>query len=184
MCVCGEEIGELGDHCFACRRSNSKILRHTMINECISSSLRSAGVPNKMEPLDVEGKYNLRPDGVSLIPFTYGRSLAWDVSCIHPLAQSHRDNNHEPGQAATSIEKKKRKKYDCLNAEFIFEPIIFDTVGAIGKSSMAVIKGIGSRIKQRTGDSRATSQLRQKLAILIQKGNNLALSFAFKDQSP
>ena len=162
MFVCGEEIGELWDHCFACRRSTSKILRHTMISECISSSLRSAGVPNKMEPLDVEGKYNLRPDEISLIPFTYGRSLAWDVACIHPLAQSHRNNKHEPGQAATSIEKKKRKKYDCLNA---------------------VIKGIGSRIKQRTGNSRATSQLRQKLAILIQKGNNLALSFTCKQQS-
>ena len=175
-CVCGEEIDAFGHHCFVCNRNNEKILRHTMVNECVSRALKSAGLPNKMEPRYLAYDKGLRPDGVTQIPFQRGKCLTWDVSCPHPLCVSHIKCNNSSGKLSTICEELKQKKYSCLEENYIFSPIIIDTIGAYGSQTETTIKEIGARIRKKSGSLIATSQYRQQLSINLQKGNHLCFN--------
>ena len=114
-CKCGGRVDAFGTHCFVCSRNNGRILRQTMVNDCVSSSLRLAGIPNIKEPQNTQYQNNVRPDGISLIPFQSGKCLAWDVSCPHPLRASHAQINTTPGSAASAVEVQKENKYSCTN---------------------------------------------------------------------
>ena len=50
-CVCGEVIDPQGDHLMKCRRGNEWDMRHTALNQCISSIVRSAKLPVSLETL-------------------------------------------------------------------------------------------------------------------------------------
>ena len=179
QCICGEKIDTFGHHCFVCNRNNGKILRHTMVNECVSRTLTSAGLPNKLEPRNISDCEHLRPDGVTLIPYKRGKSLAWDVSCPHPLCASHVKNNTNCGKLSTQCEELKSKKYSCLEEKYNFCPIIIDTIGAYGCKTEAIITEIGRLLKKKTGSILATSHFRQRLSIVLQKGNFCCFNFNF-----
>ena len=180
-CKCGIEIDTLGGHCFACSRNPGKILRHTMVNDCLSSTLQSAGISNIKEPTGVMNEYHLRPDGMTLIPFKRGQCLTWDVSCPHPLCASHVQTNKEPGDLSSTIELKKRNKYCSLTNNFIFEPVIIDTIGAHGKSTENLLKLIGKLIIQKTKNKQSATSFRQRLSVAVQKGNSIALAFSLQN---
>ena len=127
-CKCGSKIDNLGIHCFACKRNNGKILRHTMVNEIISRALKTAACPNIQEPSYIS--QNVRPDGITTIPFRSGKSLAWDFTCPHPLVESALSLNIKRGALAHNKENKKAHKYSCLAIEHIFAPIAIDSIGA------------------------------------------------------
>ena len=154
-----------------------------MVNSCISSAFRSAGIPNKVEPNNFESEYGVRPDGVSLIPFRRGQCIAWDVSIPHPLCESHAPSNNKCGQLACKVEHQKDKKYEPLKDRFHFSPIIIDTIGAYGAKTTQTIKEIGNKIRRKTGNQMASAHLRQKISIAIQKGNHMDLMFAFSTVS-
>jgi len=50
-------------------------------------------------------------------------------------------------------------------------PVAIETSGAWGKQAIGLIKEIGRRIAAITYDNRATSFLRQRLSIAVQRGN-------------
>ena len=147
-----------------------------MVNDCLSSTLQSAGISNIKEP-----EYHLRPDGMTLIPFKRGQCLTWDVSCPHPLCASHVQTNKEPGDLSSTIELKKRNKYCSLTNNFIFEPVIIDTIGAHGKSTENLLKLIGKLIIQKTKNKQSATFFKQRLSVAVQKGNNIALSFSLEN---
>ena len=177
-CKCGINIDEFGGHCFACSRNHGKILRHTMVNDVISSSLRSAGIPNRKEPENLSCCPGLRPDGITLIPFSSGRCLTWDVSCPHPLCASHLGKNKKPGGVANFVETTKNRKYSIIKNTHTFSPIIVDTLGAYGDETQTLLANIGKRLFQITGNKKAASHFRQRISIAVQKGNYKALSFS------
>ena len=177
QCKCEKIVDALGEHCFACSRNNGKILRHTMLNECISRTLKSIRLPNKTEPTTIGSHLNIRPDGVTLIPYQKGKPLAWDVSCPHPICDSHMINSSFAGAAATSCEAKKTTKYRGLNENYVFMPIIIDSIGAYGRQTAQLIEEIGRRLNASTGTSNASNFFKQRLSINIQKGNKLIIYF-------
>jgi hypothetical protein len=61
------------------------------------------------------------------------------------------------------------------SGDYIFAPIAVENLGAWGPSALAIFAEIGGRIAARTGDPRATSFLRQRMDIAVQKGNAAAV---------
>ncbi len=177
-CQCGQLVDEHGDHSFACRKNNGKILRHSMINDCFSRGLKSAKLPNITEPVGLPGSQHLRPDGITVIPFKEGKSLAWDVTCPHPICSSwlHRVTT---GKSATEeVEQRKKKKYAQLQDRYIFTPIAIDTIGAYGPDTKIFLQDICRRLVKMTDNPKAGSQFRQRLSIAVQRGNSKTLSFS------
>ena len=86
VCKCGMVCDRYAMHSFSCKKNNGKIIRHNIINHIFHMSLLSAGIPNALERNNLINSNNLRPDGITLIPFTKGKSLVWDVTFPHPLA--------------------------------------------------------------------------------------------------
>ena len=80
------------------------------------------------------------------------------------------------GQAASIGEKAKENKYQELSEDYIFSPISVETLGPWGEQSMELLRDIGSRIAERTGDKRQTSYLFQRLSIAVQRGNAMSIS--------
>ena len=97
---------------------------------------------------------NLKPDGISIIPWTSGKPLAWDVTCAHPLAQSWTGTSRRGESAvATAVEAKKRSKYKDLENNFHFEPVSMETLDRMGETTALYIKRLGKRIFDGTRDT-------------------------------
>lgn len=175
--LCGSKADGFGGHAFNCPRSTGRHIRHRLMNDVINRALHSAKIPTRLEPVGLLPESNLKPDGISLIPWSTGKPLAWDVTCAHPLAHSWLGTCQRGESAvATAVESKKRAKYRALVTNFHFEPVSVETLGGIGESTASLLKIIGGRIAADTDDNNSTMFLRQRLAIAIQVGNSACLS--------
>ena len=79
----------------------------------------------------------------------------------------------EVGIAANSVEERKRRKYAALAEVHQFEPNAVETMGVYGGSTGVIIRAIGRRLAEATGEPREATWFRQNLAIAIavQRGN-------------
>jgi len=106
------------------------------------------------------------------IPWRRGRCLAWDATCPDTFATCHvTPCSDEAGSAAANAEIRKCHKYQDIICGVDFVPVAIETSGAWGKQAIGLIKEIGRRIAAITYDNRATSFLRQRLSIAVQRGN-------------
>ena len=58
----------------------------------------------------------------------------------------------ETGAAANSPEKRKRRKYAALSEAHQFEPIAVETMGVHGESTGVILREIGRRLVEATGE--------------------------------
>ena len=147
-----------------------------MVNDIISRSLSTAGYPTISEPAYVTD--NVRPDGITKSSFYGGKSLAWDVTFLHLLCSSYLHIAKTKSAVANSCENKKRTKYAALMSKYEFAPIAIESFGSYGDSAIDVIRLIGKKLNQRFGDQKASSQLRQKISLTLQKGNAAIMKFS------
>ena len=125
-----------------------------------------------MEPQGLSRKTCLRPDGLTLFPFKEGRCLVWDFTCIDTIAKSYiNETRVSPGSAAEKAEKAKLAKYEELRKDYYMVPIAVETFGAFGPEGASLIKTIGKRIQDLTGEKRSTFFLFQSIFIAVQRGN-------------
>ena len=52
--------------------------------------MASAGIPSTLKPSGLSRSDGKRPDGLTSVPCTHGRSLVWDVTVPDTLAPSYR----------------------------------------------------------------------------------------------
>ena len=88
----------------------------------------------------------------------------------------------EAGTAATSAEERKRHKYAALAEAHQFEPIAFETLGVYGESTGDILRAIGRRLVEATGEPREVNWFRQNLAIAIQRGNAFSILSAGRER--
>ena len=181
-CVCGATVDAYGTHGLSCQRSGGRLPCHASVNETIRRALVSGGVPAVLEPVGVCRDDSKRPDGMSLIPWRRGLLLLWDFTCSDTLAPSHLATSVRGAgrladssealkrRKADSSEALKRRKYSSLTVTFHF-PLCVETLGAWGSSARELIRRIGSRVMERTGDVRATQFLIQHVSLDVQRGN-------------
>ena len=185
-CVCGAESDSKGNHALCCKLQRGRLARHSLCNGIILRALNSAGIPSEIEPTGLSRTDGKRPDGVSLIPWSHGKSVVWDFTCAHRLATSMRHLASEPGAPIAAYrEGLKALKYKELTMQnsLVFHPESCETFGGFGPQSMDFVKEIGAKIAAKTGDKRASTFLRQRLGIAIQIGNTVAISEAISKYS-
>ena len=124
-----------------------------------------------------------RPDVLTVFPFSRGRSLVWDCTCVDTFAGAHLNRSAmETATAANSAEERKRHKYAALAEAHQFEPIAVDTMGVYGESTGAILRATGRRFVEVTGEPREVNWFRQNLAIAIQRGNAFSILSAGRER--
>ena len=68
-------MDSLGLHGLSCKLSAGRHPRHSALNDVVKRYLRSAGVPSVLEPVGVDRGDGKRPDGITVAPFSRGKSL-------------------------------------------------------------------------------------------------------------
>ena len=152
FCSCGSEVRADGRHGLSCKKSSGRFPRHSMINDIIKRALTSAGLPFQLEPVGLTRSDGKRADGVTLIPWFRGASLAWDATVVDALAPSNilRSSNH-PGSTVIAAEERKTTKYQELTDRgYIFQPIAFEVQGRAGPSTEKFLFDLGKRLIKET----------------------------------
>ena len=86
---CGKPADKFGHHGLSCRSSQGRIPRHQMLNDIIHRSLASSNISSRLEPSGLYRADGKRPDGVTLIPWSDGKFLVWDATCMDTFCDSH-----------------------------------------------------------------------------------------------
>ncbi|XP_043202745.1 uncharacterized protein LOC122370853 [Amphibalanus amphitrite] len=171
-CRCGSLADSLGHHALTCRLSAGRHPRHTALNDVIKRALQTVGLPSLLEPTGIDRGDGKRPDGLTLFPFTEGKSLVWDATCVNTYAASHLPATAAAaGAAARDAEERKMRKYSGLADRFQIQPVAIETSGVYGPATSRFISLLGGRLVSVTGDARESSWLRQRLALAVVRGN-------------
>ena len=175
-CICGKLVNELGRHGLSCKNAKGTHARHSQANDLIKRALGSAQVPAIREPPGLVRSDFKRPDGLTLYPWSQGKSLVWDFTCSDTLAPSHvTATSSEAGKSASQSERNKLRHYEELTGNYIVMPVAVETMGPWGQIGLKFIKDLGSRIADVTGENRSTSFLFQSLSMAIQRGNAISV---------
>ena len=144
ICICGNQVEENGLHGLSCLKSAGRRSRHDAINDLIKHSLVSAGFPSVLEPTGTCLEDGRRPDGMTMIPFSKGKALLWDATCVDTYATSHLNlSSVTAGAAASEAEIKKQNKYRSLSNDCNFVAVGVETSGVLGKQRSQFIKRLG-----------------------------------------
>lgn len=173
ICSCGADVDALGLHGLSCRKSAGRFSRHAALNDIIRRSLVTINIPCSLEPNGIFRKDGKRPDGMSIVPWTMGRPLVWDATCVDTLAPSHiHGTKIKAGAAAEAAENSKHLKYDNISsAYYFFKAFGVETLGPWGPDAHYLFGQISKKLKDKTNDPRAGSFLAQRISIAIQRGN-------------
>ena len=169
-CSCGEQVDSHGIHGLSCRTSAGRSARHFMLNDIIFRALASAGIPSVKEPVGL-GSYvdeggvekGLRPEGLTLIPWSSGRCLAWDATVSDTLVPSYLPLSiHSAGAVAEAAAYRKRRKYSSISGTHYFIPVAIETLGPICEEGASFISAIAEKISRATDDQREKTFLFQR----------------------
>jgi len=171
-CACGAVVDSWGLHKLDCKvYALAKIARHDSVNDVLSRALRQAQVSNRVEPSGLSPDRNIRPDGLTVMPWSKGRALIWDVTIRNTYAVSYLpQSSRRVGSVAEHAEKEKRAHYRSLLNQYSFVPFVIETSGLWSGEALEFTKQIGARITEITGEERATSFLRQRISIEAIRG--------------
>src|SRR5438876_3016653 len=154
-CRCGAIVDIYGSHAFVCKLAGARHTRHFAINDIVARSISAAGVPIAKEPSGIFRTDLKRPDGVTLVPWSGGRALAWDATIASTLAESYlAASASQAGCAAESAAAKKIAKYSGIPQEFFFQPLAFESLGAVSSSTSSFLTDLDRRISVVSGEPR------------------------------
>ena len=171
-CHCGIQVDNRGLHCLSCKVGPGRLIRHNLLNDILCRAFISAGIPALKEPRRLNRADQRRPDGMTLVPWSDGKSLTWDVTVADTQAQSYIHMSvHTPGAVAEAAAERKMKKYECITQHYHFVPVAFETLGPICSAGLDLINSLGSKISNQTQEPRERMFLFQRLSIALQRGN-------------
>src|ERR1700704_2377336 len=127
-CVFGVAVRKDGVHGLSCKSSAGRISRHDEAYKIVSHAFSSAGFPNIIQPPGISRDDGKRPDGMTLIPWSHGKSLLWDVTIRDTLAPSYVNQySKESRSIADNAERFKHNHYILLKENYLLTPIAFET---------------------------------------------------------
>lgn len=172
----GADVDAFATHGLSCRWSEGRHFRHSALNDIIHRALSAAKIPSRLEPAGVYRSDGKRPDGITMVPWEYGKLLVWDATCADTFAPSYLASaTSEAGAVAAMAEERKKVKYANMDPSHCFQPVAVETSGAFGPETLAFVKELGRRVSQVTGEGRSFPFLVQRLAVAIQRANSACL---------
>ena len=167
-------VDENGIHGLSCPKCTAIwIQRHADINNILHRALSSIYVPSKLEPEGLSRDDGKRPDGLTLIPWEKGQSLVWDTTCIDTLADSYLyKSTQKSGSAAEFAQNKKHSNYSYIKSQnYAFTAFAVESFGPWSSEAHNLIKKIGKKLNEISGDNRSKNFLVQRISLAIQRGN-------------
>ena len=123
-CRSSGRMDSRGLHGLSCKYSTGHIPRHSAMNNVVKRALQKEGLSSVLEPPGLDKGDRSRPDGITVFPFSGGRSLVWDCTCVDTFAGADLNRSAmEAGIAANSAEGRKRREYAALAEAPQFEPM-------------------------------------------------------------
>lgn len=175
-CKCGAIVEPSGHHGLSCTKGAGRQQRHGMLNDVIWRAFTRAKIPAIKEPNGLSRSDGKRPDGVTIIPWSRGRCLAWDVTVPDTFAASYQHLTSEnAGAAAERAARNKESKYAAISQTHHFVPVAVETAGSWHTESLEFVNELGGKLSAATGDQRETSHLFQRLSVAIQIGNSMSV---------
>jgi Reverse transcriptase (RNA-dependent DNA polymerase) len=180
QCSCGAMVEVNGLHGLSCKLGPGKHTRHNIINDLIAKALSIAEIPCIKEPAGLSRSDGKRPDGLTLIPWQAGRSLAWDVTVVDTMAASYISiSSVAAGSAAELASARKTTKYEELAKSHAFVPIAIESLGPICSDGVIFLRNLGSRMSAVSGNIHETSHLFQRISVAIQRCNYILFKSTF-----
>ena len=123
-----------------------------------------------------------RSDGATLIPWSRGKPLAWDVIVPNTFTDSNlKDTSVIAGASANRAAELKCTKYTDITSTHIFAPIAIDTSGSWNEQAIETFQEIGRRMTKATNDANETLYLIQRLSVAMQRGNAVSFVTLFQN---
>ena len=149
----------------------------------VKRALQKVGLPTAFESPRLDRGDGSRLDGIKVLPFSGGRNLVWDCTCVDNFAGVHLNTSAmETGTAANYAEERKRRKYTALAEAHQFDPIAVEKMGVHGGSTGVILRAKGRRLVEATTVPREANWFRQNLAIDLQQGNTLSILSAGRER--
>ena len=147
-------------------------MRQRLANDIVKHTFATAELPSTLEPSGLCISNAKRPDGLTLLPYSRGKALVSDFTCVHRLAASYTGlSNHAGATVAELAESKKLRTYQELEQYYIVQSIAIESLGGIGPDSFKFLKDLGRRMSSVSKNTLEPAFLRQRLAIAVQRGN-------------
>jgi hypothetical protein len=149
------------------------------MNHLIQRELTRCHIPSQLEPAGLLESNQLRPDGITVCPWSRGKQLVWDFTCTHSLSSSNlRATEGESGKAAELAERRKMYKYAAMPQHLLFMPLAIETLGAHGPQATQFFKDLCRRHILALNNPVAGCQLMQRVSMELQKGNASCVLFS------
>lgn len=176
-CRCGQQADEFGRHGLKCKKSAGRFPRHSAMNDLIKRALKTAEVPSLLEPVDISRDDNKkRVDGVTIVPWSHGRQLAWDATCVDPVCATYLNGSAtQPCFASNRAAVNKRNHYRTVCNMYHFVAFAVDCLGGWSKEAQKFGLELGKRMSISTGEPKSLSFFRQRVSIAIQRGNSASV---------
>ena len=183
-CRCGAMVDRCGLHPLSFRFSAGRLPRHSALNDIIKCALTSAGFNAVLEPVGLNRGDGKRPEGMTVFPFSRGKCLIWDCTCVDYVSLSALAlTATEPGSASRSAEVRKNLKYEGLCDRYIFQAIAIETSCVFGRDTNAFISRLGHLTTSISGERREAEFLRQRLSLATVRGNAQSVTQAGRPSS-
>jgi hypothetical protein len=116
--------------------------------------LTAAGVPSQKDPCGLARSDGKRHDGVTMMPWSCGHPLIWDVTCSDTFAKTYRCLAISHTWAVADFaESRKEDLYCHLQSTLIFVPVAVETTGAFGTKSSRFLKDCTGRLHSHSGNA-------------------------------
>ena len=153
------------------------------MNDSIWRSVKKAQYPAVNEPVGLSRSDGKRPDGATMMPWTRGKPLAWDVTIPDTCTNSYiGETSTRATAAADRAAENKTTKYTDLAKTHNFVPIAIETGSAWNELALEFITELGKRISGVTQEPRQTQFLFQRLSTSLQRGNAVAFKNTFSSE--
>ena len=134
-----------------------------------------------LEPSGIDRGDGKRPDGITVYPYSRGRCLIWDATCVNTFASSNLILAAlAAGSFADAADVRKIAKYAELGRRLIFQPVAVETSGAMAKSTIQFFCCC-RRLAVRYQDQRESDCLFQRVSLAILRWNAYSILQSYRD---